>query len=88
MVLPVDKTQLKMMELTGKKSVQHVFNSILWDMVSRQGGSITIFGADLKKIPYKCLLKGNWDPATQSMIIRSMIEKNTIIMPSDRLFTG
>lgn len=71
--------QIKMERLTGKKSPQHVFNSILWDMVIRHGGYMSISGEALKKIPYKATLKGDWDDVNQCMVIRAILPKGKIV---------
>lgn len=73
--------QIKMERLTGKKSPQHVFNSILCDMILRQGGTMIISGEDLKKIPYKATLKGDWDDVNQCMVIRVVMPEGTIANP-------
>lgn len=71
--------QIKMERLTGKKSPQHVFNSILCDVILRQGGTMIISGDDLKKIPYKATLKGDWDDLNQRMVIRVVMPESKII---------
>ncbi len=80
--------QIKMERLTGKKSPQHVFNSILWDMVIRQGGAMIISGDDLKKIPYKATLKGDWDDVRQCMVIRAIMNPGQIAVPDGIITRG
>lgn len=70
--------QLTMERLTGKNSPQHVFNSVLWDIVRKKGGSISVSGAELRQMPQKALLKGHWDDLTQSMIITAVINKEKL----------
>lgn len=71
--------QIKMERLTGKKSPQHVFNSILCDVILRHGGTMIISGEDLKKIPYKATLKGDWDDVNQCMVIRVVMPEGKIV---------
>ena len=73
----------KLSRLTGKKSPQHAFNSVLWDMVSRHGGTMAIRGSDLKKIPNSMTLQASWDEASQSLIIKSVVKHGKILAPSD-----
>lgn len=79
--------QITMERLTGKKSPQHVFNSILWDMIMRHGGTMAISGEDLRKIPSKATIKGDWDPETQSMIIRALGDPGKVVTV-DGIITG
>ncbi len=74
--------QIKMERLTGKSSPQHVFNSILWDMVIRQGGTMAISGDELKKIPSRAILKGVWDDVNQRMIITAVMTPDQIAIPN------
>lgn len=80
--------QIKMERLTGKNSPQHVFNSILWDMVIRSGGVLAITGDDLKKIPSKATLKGDWDPVSESMLIRAILPVGEVVAPDGIIIEG
>lgn len=71
--------QLKMERLTGKKSPQHVFNSVLWEMIMQHGGQIRVSGDHLRNLPDKLMVKGDWDEATQSMIITAVQNKSGFV---------
>ncbi len=52
---------------------------------------MSISGEDLKKIPYKATLKGDWDDATQSMVIRAALENadnQNIVFPGGQVIHG
>ena len=79
-----ERRQTRLERLTGKKSPQHAFNSLLWRIVADAGGVMSIKGSDLRKIPNKVLLKGEWDEATQSLIVTSVVNHGNIeTLPTD-----
>lgn len=43
--------EIQMEMVTGKKSLQHCFNSILWEMVDQKGGSVEIDLQHLRNLP-------------------------------------
>ena len=71
--------QMKMERLTGKKSPQHVFNSVLADMIVRNGGSLSISGERIRNIPNKVVIRGEWDEPTQSMILTIVVKQGGIV---------
>jgi len=73
--------EAKLKRLTGKNSPQHAFNSLLWRLIADAGGTISIKGTELKKIPDKLLLKASWVEATQSLVITSVVNQNKILIP-------
>ncbi len=79
--------QMKMERLTGKKSPQHVFNSVLWDMLMRNGGKMSISGERLRQVPSKVVVRGEWDEPSQSMILTAVVNKGDIIS-SQGLYVG
>lgn len=68
----------KLIRLTGKNSPQHAFNAFLWMLVRNNGGTLTVKGMDLKDIPNKATLKGDWDEKTESLVIRSVMNHGKI----------
>ncbi len=89
MVKPVEVTRKKesqearLKRLMGKNSPQHAFNAMLWRQITNKGGLISIKGTDLRKIPDTAMLKGDWDEATQSFIIRAVLSQSNIITPAN-----
>ncbi len=81
------KKQRKMEALTGKKSAQHVFNSVLADWIVRNGGAVSISGERLRNMPNKVTIKGDWDEAAQSMILTTVVKQGDIIT-NQGLFVG
>jgi hypothetical protein len=74
----------------GKQNIQHVFNSLLWKIVSNNGGKINIACSELKKVPPQAALKAKYDQATDTMVIVSIIRndlKSNIIVPDNGIIT-
>ena len=65
--------------LTGKKSAQHVFNDLLWDIIARAGGSVTISCEDLRNVPPNVKLVAEFNGT--SLTVRSVKTGGNILSP-------
>ena len=51
--------ELMMEKLTNKNSIQHVFNSILWEMIDQKGGAMEFDLQHVRNLPQSLTLKAS-----------------------------
>ncbi len=73
----------------GKSNMQHALNTVLWEIVIKNGGSISVPCSQLKNLPANIALEAKVDSKTDMLVIVAGTQeaKSDIILPNNGIIT-